>query len=530
MPGAKTPAEKPYETPSGVPVEAVYAELPVGAAERMGGPGSPPYTRGIHPDMYRGRLWTMRQYAGFGDAETTNRRFKYLIEQGQTGLSVAFDLPTQMGYDSDDPVAEGEVGRVGVAISTYDDFAELFAGLDPASISVSMTINSTAPVLLAMYLVLAERAGVPWSELRGTVQNDILKEYFARGTYIYPPKAGLRLAVDLIRFASAEAPKWNSISISGYHIREAGANAVQELAFTFADAVEYVKGALDAGLDIDGFAGRLSFFFNAHNDLFEEAAKFRAARRIWYRIITEDFGAGDPRSSKLRYHVQTAGSTLTAAGHENNAVRVTLQALAAVLGGAQSIHTNSRDEALGLPTEESVRLALRTQQIIGYESGAASTVDPLGGSFYVEYLTDEIEKRVSEYLADIKARGGALSCIESGYFADEIAANAYRQQRAIDAGDMKVVGVNCFEDPEETDVEVLKVDPALAEARRKKLAEYRKRRDAASVNTALDVLKAEAAEESASLMEPIVECVRTGATVGEISGALRGVFGTFDER
>lgn len=472
----------------------------------------------------------MRQYAGFGDAETTNHRFKYLIEQGQTGLSVAFDLPTQMGYDSDDLAAEGEVGRVGVAISTYDDFAELFAGLNPAAISVSMTINSTAPVLLAMYLVLAERAGVPWSELRGTVQNDILKEYFARGTYIYPPKAGLRLAVDLIRFASAEVPKWNSISISGYHIREAGANAVQELAFTFADAVEYVKGALDAGLGIDEFAGRLSFFFNAHNDLFEEAAKFRAARRIWYRIITEDFGAVDPRSSKLRYHVQTAGSTLTAAGHENNAVRVTLQALAAVLGGAQSIHTNSRDEALGLPTEDSVRLALRTQQIIGYESGAASTVDPLGGSFYVEYLTDEIEKRVNEYLADIKARGGALSCIESGYFGDEIAANAYRQQRAIDAGEMKVVGVNCFEDPEKTEVEVLKVDPALAEARRKKLAEYRKRRDAASVNTALETLKAEAAEESAPLMEPIIECVRAGATIGEISGALREIFGTYDER
>jgi methylmalonyl-CoA mutase N-terminal domain/subunit len=522
--------ERNWETPSGVPVEPVYAELPADAAERSGSPGSPPYTRGIHSDMYRGRLWTMRQYAGFGDAETTNRRFKYLIEQGQTGLSVAFDLPTQMGFDSDDPAAEGEVGRVGVAVSTYDDFAELFAGLDPAAISVSMTINSTAPVLLAMYLVLAERAGVPWPELRGTVQNDILKEYFARGTYIYSPKAGLRLAVDLIRFASSDVPRWNPISISGYHIREAGANAVQELAFTFADAVEYVRGAIDAGLGIDEFAPRLSFFWGAHNDLFEEAAKFRAARRIWHRIIAEEFGAKDPKSSRLRFHVQTAGSTLTAAGHENNAVRVTLQALAAVLGGAQSIHTNSRDEALGLPTEDSVRLALRTQQIIGYESGVASTVDPLGGSFYVEYLTDEIERRVEDYLADIKARGGALTCIESGYFADDISANAYRQQRAIDTGEMKVVGVNCFEDPEETDVEVLKVDPALAEARRKKLAEYRGRRDAASVNTALETLKAEAAEENASLMEPIIECVRAGATVGEISGALREVFGTYDER
>lgn len=531
MSGSNPEKEKRnYETPSGVPVEAVYVELPDGAAERMGGPGSPPYTRGIHPDMYRGRLWTMRQYAGFGDAETTNRRFKYLIDQGQTGLSVAFDLPTQMGYDSDGPGAEGEVGRVGVAISTFDDFAELFAGLDPAAISVSMTINSTAPILLAMYLVLTERAGVAWSELRGTVQNDILKEYFARGTYIYPPKAGLRLAVDLIRFASVEVPKWNPISISGYHIREAGANAVQELAFTFADAVEYVKGALGAGLDIDGFAPRLSFFWGAHNDLFEEAAKFRAARRIWHRIIAEDFGAKDPKSSMLRFHVQTAGSALTAAGHENNAVRVTLQALAAVLGGAQSVHTNSRDEALGLPTEASVRLALRTQQIIAYESGVASTVDPLGGSFYVEYLTNEIERRVEDYLADIKARGGALSCIESGYFADEIAANAYRQQRAIDTGDMKVVGVNCFKDAEETDVEVLKVDPALVEARRNKLAEYREKRDAGPVEAALGKLKIAAGSDDLPFMEPIVDCVRAGATVGEISGALREVYGTYDER
>jgi methylmalonyl-CoA mutase N-terminal domain/subunit len=530
MSGDKQKDGRSVETLSGVPVEAVYAELPAGATERLGNPGSPPYTRGIHPDMYRGRLWTMRQYAGFGDAETTNRRFKYLIDQGQTGLSVAFDLPTQMGYDSDDPAAEGEVGRVGVAVSTCSDFAELFAGLDPAAISVSMTINSTAPVLLAMYLVLAERAGVPWSELRGTVQNDILKEYFARGTYIYPPRAGLRLAVDLIRFASAEVPKWNSISISGYHVREAGANAVQELAFTFADAVEYVKGALDAGLGIDEFAPRLSFFWGAHNDLFEEAAKFRAARRIWHRIIAEDFGARDPKSSMLRFHVQTAGSTLTAAGHENNAVRVAIQALAAVLGGAQSIHTNSRDEALGLPTEDSVRLALRTQQIIAYESGAASTVDPLGGSFYVEYLTNEIEKRVNEYLAEIGERGGALSCIESGYFADEISANAYRQQRAIDAGEMRVVGVNCFEDPEETDVEVLKVNPALAEARRKKLIECRKRRDDGPVEKALAGLKAAAADETAPLMERVVASVRAGATVGEISGALREVFGTYDER
>ncbi|MCP4229936.1 MAG: methylmalonyl-CoA mutase [bacterium] len=522
-------AEKDYRTPSGIPVETCYEGLKSGIEDRLGSPGAPPYTRGIHPDMYRGRLWTMRQYAGFGDAKSTNERFKYLIEQGQTGLSVAFDLPTQMGYDSDDAVAEGEVGRVGVAISTLEDFAELFAGLDPAQISVSMTINSTAPILLGMYLVLAERGGVDWDELRGTVQNDILKEYFARGTYIYPPQPGLRLAVDLIRFTSERVPKWNSISISGYHIREAGASAVQELAFTFADAIEYVKGALAAGLDIDTFAPRLSFFFNAHNDLFEEAAKFRAARRIWHRIITEEFGAKNAKSAKLRFHVQTAGSTLTAAGYENNAIRVTLQALSAVLGGAQSIHTNSRDEALGLPTEDSVRLALRTQQVIAYESGATDSADPLGGSYYVEHLTDEIERRVEDYLKTITEMGGAPRCIESGYFADEIADSAYRQQMAINKGELKVVGVNCFEDPEQNDIEILHVEPALGEARRTRLAEYRAKRNGAVVDTALAELKAAAEKEGAPLMEPIIECVRAGATVGEISGALREIFGTYDE-
>ncbi len=521
--------EKDYYTPSGIPIEACYDRLKPGVEERLGRPGAPPYTRGIHPDMYRGRLWTMRQYAGFGDAKSTNERFKYLLEQGQTGISVAFDLPTQMGYDSDDAMAEGEVGRVGVAISTIDDLAELFDGLDPAQISVSMTINSTAPILLAMYLVLAERGDVLWAALRGTVQNDILKEYFARGTYIYPPKPGLRLAVDLIRFTSEYVPKWNSISISGYHIREAGANAVQELAFTFADAIEYVKGALSVGLDIDAFAPRLSFFFNAHNDLFEEAAKFRAARRIWHRIITEDFGGNDEKSARLRFHVQTAGSTLTAAGYENNAIRVALQALAGVLGGAQSIHTNSRDEALGLPTEDSVRLALRTQQVIAFESGAADSADPLGGSYYVEHLTDEIERRVEDYLKTIAETGGAPGCIESGYFADEIADSAYRQQLAINKGEMKVVGVNCFEDPEQSDIEILKVDPALGEARRKTLAEYRAKRDGAAVDNAISELKAVAAKEDAPMMEPIIECVRAGATVGEISGALREVFGTYDE-
>ncbi len=518
-----------FQTISGIPVEAVYSEPPIGLDAKLGSPGEPPYTRGIHPGMYRDRLWTMRQYAGFGDARATNERFKYLIEAGQTGLSVAFDLPTQMGYDSDHAMAEGEVGRVGVAISTYEDLCELFDGLDPAKISVSMTINSTAPILLAMYLVLAEERGVPWAELRGTVQNDILKEYFSRGTYIYPPKAGLRLAVDLIRFTSERVPRWYSISISGYHIREAGADAVQELAFTFADAVAYVRGALKAGLVIDDFAPRLSFFFNAHNDLLEEASKFRAARRIWQKIMTGEFGAGNPKSAKLRFHVQTGGSTLTAAGFENNAVRVTLQALAAVLGGAQSIHTNSRDEALGLPTEDSVRLALRTQQIIAHESGVTRTVDPLGGSYYVEHLTDEIVRRVEAELKTIEEMGGALVCIESGYFSDQIAASAYEQQRAIDTGEQMIVGVNCYEDPELEDVEILRVKPELEKKRRGKLDEYRARREEKPLQATIDHLKSAAKNGNAPLMERIVDCVRAGGTIGEISDALRGVFGTQDE-
>jgi methylmalonyl-CoA mutase N-terminal domain/subunit len=516
-------------TPSGIPLERVYTEAPGDLPKKLGLPGQPPYTRGIHPGMYRDRLWTMRQYAGFGDARATNERFKYLIQAGQTGLSVAFDLPTQMGYDSDHAMASGEVGRVGVAISSYEDFCELFDGLDPAKISVSMTINATAPILLAMYLVLAEEKGVAWDALRGTVQNDILKEYFARGTYIYPPGPGLRLAVDLVRFASERVPRWYPISISGYHIREAGADAVQELAFTFADAVEYVRGAQAAGLDVDGFAPRLSFFFNAHNDLFEEAAKFRAARRVWHGIMTEKFDAKDPKSSQLRFHVQTAGSTLTAAGFESNAVRVTLQALATVLGGAQSVHTNSRDEALALPSEDSVRLALRTQQVIAFESGVTGTVDPLGGSFYVERLTDEIAWRVEEELANIAGMGGALACIESGYFAERIAASAYAYQRAVDSGERKVVGVNCFPDPEQENVKLLKVDPELDRVRRKKLAEYRSHRDDGPLAEALGKLKQAAELEGAPLMEPITDCVRSGGTVGEIAGALREVFGTFDE-
>jgi methylmalonyl-CoA mutase N-terminal domain/subunit len=522
--------ENEYKTPSGIPVERVYTEAPGGLQEKLGLPGSPPYTRGIHPGMYRDRLWTMRQYAGFGDARATNERFKYLIEAGQTGLSVAFDLPTQMGYDSDHPMAAGEVGRVGVAISSYEDFSKLFDGLDPAKISVSMTINATAPILLAMYLVLAEERGVAWDALRGTVQNDILKEYFARGTYIYPPGPGLRLAVDLIRFASERVPQWYPISISGYHIREAGADAVQELAYSFADAVEYVKGARSAGLEVDSFAPRLSFFFNAHNDLFEETAKFRAARRVWHGIMTRQFGAEDPRSAQLRFHVQTGGSTLTAAGFENNAVRVTLQALAAVLGGAQSVHTNSRDEALGLPTEDSVRLALRTQQVIAHESGVTGTADPLGGSFFIERLTDEIVRRVEGELENIAGMGGALSCIESGYFAERIAASAYAYQRAVETGGRKVVGVNCFPDPELENVELLKVDPELDRERRGKLERYRSRRAEGPLAEALGKLKNAAGEDGAPLMEPILDCVRAGGTVGEIAETLRGVFGSFDEK
>ncbi len=524
-------AERRVTTTSGIEVKAVYKpeDAPVDYGLELGDPGAPPFTRGVYADMYRGRLWTMRQYAGYATAADTNKRYRYLLSQGQTGLSVAFDLPTQCGYDSDAVLARGEVGRTGVAISTLDDLAVLFDGIPLAEVSTSMTINATAPTLLAMYVALARRQGADPAELRGTVQNDILKEFFARGNYIYPPAPSLRLATDLIRYCAANMPSWNSISISGYHIREAGATAAQEIAFTFADAVAYVEAALAAGLEVDDFAPRLSFFFGAHNNLLEEVAKFRAARRIWCRLMADRFGAKNPRSMMLRFHTQTAGCTLTAREPANNVVRVALQALAAVLGGTQSLHTNSRDEALALPSEESALIALRTQQIIARESGVADTADPLGGSYFVEALTRELEARVEEYLKEIDALGGALPAVESGYFADEIAASAYRYQKDVEEKKRVVVGVNEYVTEGAPPFETLRVDPALERARLEELAAYREKRDGPKLEEALAALREAAAEGGAELMEPTIACVEAAATVGEISDALREVWGEYDK-
>ncbi|HEY75465.1 MAG TPA: methylmalonyl-CoA mutase family protein, partial [Thermoflexia bacterium] len=469
-----------FETLSGIPLDRVYtpADVEVDYLNDLGFPGEYPFTRGVQPTMYRGRLWTMRQYAGYATAEESNARYKYLLEQGQTGLSVAFDLPTQLGYDADDPLAEGEVGKVGVSISSLDDMRVLFDSIPLDRVSTSMTINAPAAILLAMYIAVAKEQGVEPKQLRGTVQNDILKEYVARGTYIFPPRPSMRLVTDLFRYCAAEVPKWNTISISGYHIREAGSTAVQEVAFTLANGIAYVQAAIDAGLDVDTFAPRLSFFFNAHNDFLEEVAKFRAARRLWARIMRERFGAKNPRSWRLRFHAQTAGSALTAQQPEINVVRVTIQALAAVLGGAQSLHTNSRDEALWLPTEESVRIALRTQQIIAHESGVANTVDPLAGSYVVEHLTNEIERQAQEYIEKIDGMGGALAAIEKGYIQQEIADAAYRYQQAVERGDQIVVGVNAYQiEEEEADLERLVVDPAVEARQRERLAALRARRD-----------------------------------------------------
>lgn len=518
-------------TTSGIKVKPVYRpeDAPLDYGRDLGDPGAPPFTRGVYEDMYRGRRWTMRQYAGYASAAETNARYRYLLAQGQTGLSVAFDLPTQCGYDSDAPLARGEVGRTGVAISTLDDLAALFDGIPLAEVSTSMTINATAPTLLAMYVVLARRQGADAAKLRGTVQNDILKEFFARGNYIYPPAPSLRLATDLIRYCAANLPSWNSISISGYHIREAGASAAQEVAFTFADAAAYVEAALAAGLKVDDFAPRLSFFFGAHNNLLEEVAKFRAARRVWSRLMAERFGASDPASMKLRFHTQTAGCTLTAQEPANNVVRVALQALAAVLGGTQSLHTNSRDEALALPSEESALIALRTQQIIAHESGVADTADPLGGSYYVEALTAELEARVEEYLHTIEGRGGALKAVESGYFAEEIASSAYAYQRDIETQNRIVVGVNEYVTEGAPPFETLRVDPALEQARGDELAAYRESRDGPKWEEALTALREAAAANGAPLMEPTLACVEAGATVGEISDALRETWGEYDK-
>ncbi|HZU04810.1 MAG TPA: methylmalonyl-CoA mutase family protein [Chloroflexota bacterium] len=494
---------------------------------RLGYPGEYPFTRGIYPTMYRGRLWTMRQYAGYATAEETNRRFRYLLAQGQTGLSVAFDLPTQLGYDADHPLAEGEVGKVGVSICSLEDMEQLFAGIPLDQVSTSMTINATAPILLAMYIAVARRQGVPPSRLAGTVQNDILKEYAARGTYIYPPGPSLRLTTDIFTYCAAEVPRWNPISVSGYHLREAGATAAQEIAFTFANAITYVEAAVRAGLDVDRFASRLSFFFDSHNHLFEEVAKFRAARRLWASIMRERFGARDPRAWMLRFHTQTAGVTLTAQQIDNNVVRTTIQALAAVLGGTQSLHTNARDEALALPTEASAELALRTQQILAYESGVTDTVDPLGGSYYVEWLTDELERQAREILARIEALGGALAAIERGWVQRELHESAYRYQREVEAGKRVIVGVNRFAAAREDAAAapaILRVDPAVRERQIARLRALRARRDNAAVAAALAALE-RAAAGTANTMPLILHAVEVGATLGEIADALRRVFG-----
>jgi methylmalonyl-CoA mutase, N-terminal domain len=495
----------------------------------LGAPGVFPFTRGVHPTMYRGRLWTMRQYAGFGTAEETNARFHHLLNAGQTGLSVAFDLPTQMGYDSDHSKAMGEVGRAGVAIDTVDDLEKLFHGIPLDKVSTSMTINATAAILLAMYVVVGEEQGVGVTALQGTVQNDILKEYIARGTYIYPPEPSLRLVVELFRYVTAGKMKFNPISISGYHIREAGATAAQELAFTFADGLEYVRRAVAAGLDINSFAPRLSFFFAGYTDLFEEVAKFRAARRLWARLMREEFGASD-EAARLRFHTQTGGATLTAQQPMNNVVRVAIQALAAVLGGTQSLHTNSYDEALALPTAVSATVALRTQQLLAHETGVPEIVDPLGGSYYVESLTDAMERDARRLLGEVDQRGGAARAIEQGYFQEAIARSAYERQRAVEAGDDVVVGVNRFADDRPVPSVSAPDYSALADAQRRRLGEARARRDGAKVERALGELDEAARETGAPMMPAILEAVRARATVGEISDVLREVWGEYQPR
>jgi methylmalonyl-CoA mutase N-terminal domain/subunit len=517
-----------FKTESGIPVERIYTptDVSIQHVKDLGFPGQYPFTRGVQPTMYRGRFWTMRQYAGFGSAKETNTRYKYLLEQGQTGLSVAFDLPTQIGYDSDDPIAAGEVGKVGVAISSLEDMERLFAGIPLDKVSTSMTINAPAAVLLAMYVAVAKKQGVDPEHLRGTVQNDILKEYIARGTYIYPPDPSMRLITDLFRYCYEHVPKWNTISISGYHIREAGSTAVQEIAFTLANAIAYVQAALEAGLKVDDFGPRLSFFFNAHNNLLEEVAKFRAARRLWAHIMRHRFGAQNPKSWMLRFHTQTAGSMLTAQQPENNVVRVTLQALAAVLGGTQSLHTNSRDEALGLPTEESVQIALRTQQIIAHESGVADSIDPLAGSYLVEAWTDEIERRATDYIEKIDAMGGALKAIAAGYIQREIQDSAYRWQVAVDQQDKIVVGVNHYQVEEELKLDISRVDPAVGERQAARLCALRARRNNEAVSAALSNLETSCRTDD-NLMPVILNAVEAYATLGEICNVMRGVFGEY---
>lgn len=515
-----------FETDSGIEIDPEFGPFEMEHDVRIGSAGRYPYTRGIHENMYRSRLWTMRQYAGFATAEESNRRYRFLLEQGTMGLSVAFDLPTQIGYDSDHELAEGEVGKVGVAIDSLEDMALLFDGIPLEKISTSMTINSTASTLLALYIAVARKQGAAIRQLTGTIQNDILKEYVARGTYIYPPGPSMRIITDMFRFCAAEVPKWNTISISGYHIREAGSTAVQELAFTFSNAIAYVRAAVEAGLDVDGFGSRLSFFFNAHNNFFEEVAKFRAARRIWARIMRERFEAKNPKSLLCRFHTQTGGSTLTAQQPLNNIVRVTLQGLAAVLGGTQSLHTNSFDEALALPTEESVGVALKTQQITAHESGVAETVDPLGGSYYVESLTNEIEERVNAYLDRIDEMGGSIKAIESGFFQKEIAESSYRYQKAVEKGEKIIVGLNRFQAESRNHPDLLRVDENVRHRQIEKLAALKQRRDGESVRKALEGLS-EGAKGTANVMPLILNAVESYATLGEIADTFRDVFGEY---
>ncbi len=518
-----------FNTTSGIEVKRLYTPADVEGLDyrvALDFPGQYPFTRGVQPTMYRGRFWTMRQYAGFGTAEESNKRYRYLLDQGQTGLSVAFDLPTQMGRDSDHQLAGGEVGRAGVAIDSLADMEILMKGIPLDKVSTSMTINATASILLALYLVVAEKQNVSWDNVNGTIQNDLLKEYIARGTYIYPPQPSLRVITDIFAFCADHVPNWNTISISGYHIREAGSTAAQEIAFTLADGIAYVEAAVSAGLDVDTFASRLSFFFNVHNNFFEEIAKFRAARRLWAKIMKERFHAKDPRSWMLRTHAQTAGSTLTAQQPDNNIMRVTLQALAAVLGGTNSLHTNSRDEALALPTEDSVRIALRTQQVIAYEAGVADTIDPMAGSYFVESLTNELEAKAVEYIERIDKLGGSVRAIEQGYQQREIHEAAFRYQQAVEKKEQIIVGVNEFTADEDNQGELLKIDQALEKEQKRKLATVKAERNQVAAKAALDKVEA-TAREGGNLMPVIIEAVRAYATLGEISDAMRRVFGEY---
>jgi len=529
---ARSPERKDvFETSSEIPLEPVDAPANPDAhyVQTLGFPGEYPFTRGIQPTMYRARHWTMRQYAGFGSAEDANARYHYLLKSGQTGLSVAFDLPTQMGRDGDHPRARGEVGKVGVSISSLRDMEVLLQGIPLGEVSTSMTINSTAAILLSLYAAVGEQQGVPLEKLSGTVQNDILKEYIARGTYVYPPRESLRLVTDVFAFCAQRVPRWNPISISGYHIREAGSTAVQEIAFTLGNGIAYVEAARRAGLEVDGFAGRLSFFFNVHNDFLEEIAKFRAARRLWARVMKERFGAKDPRSQMLRFHAQTAGSTLTAQQPENNVVRVALQAMAAVLGGAQSLHTNSKDEALALPSESSAKLALRTQQIIAHETGVADVIDPFGGSYTLERLTDELEQRAEVYLRKIDDLGGMVEAIAKGYPQQEIQDAAYRAQRELETHEAVVVGLNEFREDSPPPEGLLRVNEAVEQTQVRQLAALRKERDGASVQRRLDGLRTAARDEQQNLVPLILDAVKSLATLGEISDALRDVFGEHRE-